>query len=233
MKNKILVINQKTYMDIKDVYNYIKKVEDNDNIIICPETIYIPFFLNHYKNIGIQNIYSSSDICTGSNSLFHAKKLGVNYAIVGHSECRENFNINDDIVNKQIELCTNSGITPIMCVGESIDDKNNNDTKKVIKKQINVGLNDIKCDKIIIAYEPIYAIGSGCTPTNSDISNTISYIKEVIKDMNVNASILYGGSVNSSNITELSKIDILDGFMVGKSGTEVNEVIEMIKLLSS
>ena len=233
MKNKILVINQKTYMDIKDVYNYIKKVEDNDNIIICPETMHIPFFLNHYKNIGIQNIYSSSDICTGSNSIIHAKKLGVNYAIVGHSECRENFNINDDIVNKQIELCTNSGITPIMCVGESIDDKNNNDTKKVIKNQINVGLNGIKCDKIIIAYEPIYAIGSGCVPTNDDISDTVSYIKELIKDKGINSSILYGGSVNLSNITELSKIDILDGFMVGKSGTEVNEVIKMIKLLSS
>lgn len=233
MKNKILVINQKTYMDIKDVYNYIKKVEDNDNIIICPETMHIPFFLNHYKNIGIQNIYSSSDICTGSNSIIHAKKLGVNYAIVGHSECREHFNIDDDTVNKQIKLCISNNITPIMCVGETMDDKNNNDTKKVIKNQINVGLNGIKCDKIIIAYEPIYAIGSGCVPTNDDISDTVSYIKELIKDKGINSSILYGGSVNLSNITELSKIDILDGFMVGKSGTEVNEVIKMIKLLSS
>ena len=233
MKNKMLVINQKTYMDIKDVYNYIKKVEDNDNIIICPETMHIPFFLNHYKNIGIQNIYSSSDICTGSNSKKKKKKLGVNYAIVGHSECREHFNIDDDIVNKQIKLCISNNITPIMCVGETMDDKNNNDTKKVIKNQINVGLNSIKCDKIIIAYEPIYAIGSGCVPTNDDISDTVSYIKELIKDKGINSSILYGGSVNLSNITELSKIEILDGFMVGKSGTEVNEVIKMIKLLSS
>lgn len=233
MKNKMLVINQKTYMNIKDVYNYIKKVKDSNNIIVCPETIYIPFFLNHYKNIGIQNVYSNDGICTGSNSLLHAKELGVIYAIVGHSECREHFNITDSIVNKQIKICTYNKITPIMCVGEEINDKNNGDVKKVIKNQINVGLNGIKCDKIIIAYEPRYAIGSGIIPTNKDIIDTVSYIKEVIKDKGFNASILYGGSVNSSNIKELSKIDILDGFMVGKSGTDTSEVIKMIKLLSS
>lgn len=233
MENKLLVINTKMYMDIKDVYHYIKNVKDSENLIICPETIHIPFFLNHYKNIGIQNIYSNNNSCTGANSVIHAKKIGVNYAIVGHSECRDYLHVTDNDVNNNIKSCITNHITPIMCVGESIEDKNNGNAKKVIKNEIINGLKDIKCDKIIIAYEPRYAIGSGCVPNNEDIIDTISYIKELIKNKDINAYIIYGGSVNSSNINELSKIDILDGFMVGKSGTDAGEVVKMMKLLSS
>ena len=120
-----------------------------------------------------------------------------------------------------------------MCIGESLKDKKLGDTKKIIKKQLEDGLKDIKCDKIIIAYEPIYAIGSGYVPTNTDIIDVISYIKNILEDKNIDAHILYGGSVSSKNIKDLSNIDIIDGFMIGKSCTVVNEVEKMMKLLSS
>lgn len=234
MKSKILVFNMKMYMDIDEVYKYIDKVDNYDNVVMCPESIYIPYFLRKYKNIGVQMIYPSDmGAYTGNISAYHAKKMGVKYAIVGHSECRCYLHISDSDVNEKIKSCIKNNIIPIMCIGESLKDKKLGDTKKIIKKQLEDGLKDIKCDKIIIAYEPIYAIGSGYVPTNTDIIDVISYIKNILEDKNIDAHILYGGSVSSKNIKDLSKIDIIDGFMIGKSCTVVNEVEKMMKLLSS
>ena len=234
MKNKIIVFNMKMYMEPSDVREYIEKIDKvDDNIIICPEAIYIPYFVNKYKNIGIQNIYPKLEgAYTGCNSALHTKKLGVNYAIVGHSECRKYFNITDEIVNKQIKLIIDNNMIPIMCIGESLEDKVSSNSKKVIKKQIIDGLKGIKCDRIIIAYEPVYAIGTGDTLSKSDIIDTVSYIKEVLSDTLVNASVLYGGSVNANNLSDLLTIDVVDGFMVGKSSCSSEEVLKMMKLLS-
>ena len=234
MKSKLLVMNMKMYMDIDDVNDYISKVKDvPDNVIMCPESIYIPYFLENYKNIAIQSIYpTDSGAHTGCVSAKQVKKMGVNYAIVGHSECRKNFNITDYDVNKKLKSIIDNDVIPIMCIGESLEDKMSSNSKKVLKKQLDIGLDGINCDKIIIAYEPIYSIGTGNVPTNEDIKDTISYIKDVIKDKGINARVLYGGSVSSKNIEDLSKIDIVDGFMIGKACTDVNEVFKMMKLLS-
>ena len=233
MKNKLLVLNMKMYMEPNNIKEFIESVEDSDNVIICPEAIYIPYFINKYKNIGIQNVYhKSSGAYTGCNSVLHAKKLGAGYAIVGHSECREYLNITDEIVNKQIKCAVDNNMIPIMCIGESLDDKVSSNSKKVIKKQIIDGLKGIKCDRIIIAYEPVYAIGTGDTLSKSDIIDTVSYIKEVLSDTLVNASVLYGGSVNANNLSDLLTIDVVDGFMVGKSSCSSEEVLKMMKLLS-
>ena len=234
MKNKLLVLNMKMYMDIDDIKDYISKVNNlPDNVILCPESIYIPYFLNKYKNIAIQSIYpTDSGAYTGCVSAKQVKKMGVNFAIVGHSECRRYFNIDDYDVNKKLKSIIDNDIIPIMCIGESIEDKVLSNSKKVLKKQLEIGLNGIKCDKIIIAYEPIYSIGTGNVPNNDDIKDSISYIKEVLKDMKISAKVLYGGSVSSKNIQDLSKIVVVDGFMIGKACTDVNEVNKIIKLLS-
>ncbi len=235
MKNKLLVLNMKMYMEPNDIKEFMAKTDKvDDNIIICPETIYIPYFINKYKNIGIQNIYfESRGAYTGCNSVLHAKKLGVNYAIVGHSECREYFNITDQIVNKQIKSIVDNNMIPIMCIGESLDDKVSSNSKKVIKKQIIDGLKGIKCDRIIIAYEPVYAIGTGNTLSKFDIIDSVNYIKEILNGIGINALLLYGGSVNSTNLSDLLTISVLDGFMVGKSSCSSVEVLKMMKLLSS
>ena len=234
MKNKLLVLNMKMYMDIDGIKDYISKVNNlPDNVILCPESIYIPYFLNKYKNIAIQSIYpTDSGAYTGCVSAKQVKKMGVNFAIVGHSECRRYFNIDDYDVNKKLKSIIDNDIIPIMCIGESIEDKVLSNSKKVLKKQLEIGLNGIKCDKIIIAYEPIYSIGTGNVPNNDDIKDSISYIKEVLKDMKISAKVLYGGSVSSKNIQDLSKIVVVDGFIIGKACTDVNEVNKIIKLLS-
>lgn len=234
MKNKILVLNMKMYMDIDDVKKFINNIKDvPDNVILCPESIYIPYFINNYKNIAIQSIYpTDSGAYTGCVSAKQVKKMGVNYAIVGHSECRRYFNISDYDVNKKIKSIIDNDMIPIMCIGDTLEDKVSSNSKKVLKKELDIGLEGIKCDKMIIAYEPIYSIGTGVVPTGDDIIDTISYIKEVLKDKGIVAKVLYGGSVSSKNIEYLSKIDIVDGFMVGKSSVDVVEVNKIIKLLS-
>ena len=104
MKNKLLVLNMKMYMEPSRVKGFIESVEDSGNVIICPEAIYIPCFINKYKNIGIQNVcHKLEGAYTGCNSALHAKKLGAGYAIVGHSECRKYLNITDELNSKKIK----------------------------------------------------------------------------------------------------------------------------------
>ena len=107
------------------------------------------------------------------------------------------------------------------------------DIRKKVFKQIIDGLKGIKCDRIIIAYEPVYAIGTGNTLSKFDIIDSVNYIKEILNDIGINALLLYGGSVNSTNLSDLLTISALDGFMVGKSSCSSVEVLKMMKLLSS
>ena len=234
MKNKLLVLNMKMYMDPSDVMDFINSIKNVDNVIVCPEAMYIPYFISKYNNVGIQNVYyASSGAFTGSNSARHAKKLGVSYAIVGHSECREYLNITDKIINKQIKSTVDNNMIPIMCIGDTLNDKVSSNSKNILKKQIIDGLKGIKCDRIIIAYEPVYAIGTGNILSKFDIIDSVNYIKEILNDIGINALLLYGGSVNSTNLSDLLTISVLDGFMVGKSSCSSVEVLKMMKLLSS
>ena len=233
MKNKILVMNMKMYMDIDDVKRYFKIIKDvPDNVIFCPESIYIPYFLERYKNIAIQSIYPvDSGAYTGCVSAHQAKMLGVEYAVIGHSECRRYFNVTDEIVNKKIKSALSNDLKVIMCIGETKEEKKLGKTKDKLKEQLDICLKNIKSNNIIIAYEPIYSIGTGIVPENNDIEDTISYIKEIVKSKGLYLKVIYGGSVNSKNIKELATINSVDGFMLGKSSSKGEEVLEIFKQL--
>ncbi len=229
MTNKLLVLNMKMYMDIDDVKEYIKMVKDQDNMIISPESIYIPYFINKYKSIAIQNIYpSDSGAYTGCISARQVKKMGVNYTIVGHSECRKYFKLKDEDINLQIKSALANNLKVILCIG---DDKNISDKLQFIKDQLTNDLKDILSNDIIIAYEPIYAIGTSAIKP-IEIKKMVDFIKNQLRSMSLNLPVIYGGSVNSNNIKELNKIDNLSGFMVGRSSCVVSEVNEMKKVVS-
>lgn len=235
MVNKLLVLNMKMYMDINDVNNYIKKINNlSSNVILCPELIYIPYFINKYDNIAIQSIYPiDNGAYTGCVSAYHAKKIGVNYAVVGHSECRKNFNLTEEDVNKKVLSTLNNNLKVILCIGETLEEKNALKTKEKLKYQLDNDLKGVNSNDIIIAYEPIFSIGTGNVPTNSEIYDTIEYVKKVLREKGLNLKVIYGGSVSSKNIKELSTISNVDGFMVGKSSSIPEEVLEMEKLLRS
>ena len=166
MESKILVMNMKMYMDIDDIREYMKQIDNvPDNVILCPESIYIPYFLKKYKNIAIQSIYPvDSGAYTGCVSASQVKKMGVNYAIVGHSECRKYFNVTDNETNLKVKSALANKLKVILCIGDSKEEKDNGKTFSSLKRQLDIALNDIKSDDIIVAYEPIYSIGTGLIP---------------------------------------------------------------------
>lgn len=235
MENKLLILNMKMYMELAEIKKYIEQVNiQNDNVIICPTAIYLPYFVNKYKNIAVQNIYSvNKGPYTGAISALQVKKMGVNYAVIGHSECRKYFNESDELINEKIKSAIDNELKVILCIGENLEDKLKGKTKEVLKTQIDVALQDVVNDDIIIAYEPIFSIGTGKLLSDDEINNTIKFIKEYLRTKNYNFKVIYGGSVNSKNIKSLCKIKEVDGFMVGKSSSMIDEVLEMVKVVSS
>lgn len=239
--NKIIVLNHKMNLNYDELEEYIEKinkVKTNNKIIVMPSYLYIESFIKKSKyDIGSQNIsnklYGSY---TGEISIIQLHSLGIKYSLVGHSEIRSNFNEIDEIVNEKVRLCLNNDIIPIICVGETLSEKQNGDTFIKINNQIShavLGLDDISEKKeIIIAYEPIYAIGTGKTLTNEEIGKVINYIYEIIsKYKNIEFKILYGGSVNKENIKRILNIEKIDGVLIGTVSSKINEIIKIIEMV--
>ena len=216
----MIIGNMKMYMTYEEILNYINNV--SKDVIVCPTTIYIPFFLAKGYKVGIQDI-SVNDLgaYTGEISAKQAKSLGVSYVIVGHSELRTNHNETDEIINKKLIQGLNNGLKVILCIGEKKSENIN-----ILKEQLLNSLKDVNnLDNVIIAYEPVWCIGTGITPTNEQIKTTIDYVKTIIKDnFNQNVTIIYGGSVDENNINNLSSIVGLSGFLIGKASTNVEKI---------
>ena len=225
---KIVVGNQKNYMTLNDVKNFLDNANLSDNCVICPSNIYMPYFLEKDYNVGLQNININETI-TGEISIEQANSLGIKYAIIGHSERRNNLFETNNMINEKVKSINKINI--ILCIGESLKDKNKRE--KVLEKQILECLDDANIDNVIIAYEPVWAIGTGIPLTNEEIDKTSKFIKKIIKETyNKDIKVLYGGSVNSRNIKLLNTIDSIDGFLIGKASTNPIEFNDIIKVVS-
>ena len=240
MENKKIVIgNQKMYMSVNEVGEFLKQITGKittSSVVICPTSLYIPYFLKHRYSVGIQNIceYENGQY-TGEISATQANEMGIKYALVGHSERRIYYNEDNDLINEKIKHILKAGITPVLCVGETSEEKNLFKTKKVLKSDLISCLNKIEPDdieKIIIAYEPIWAIGTKRIPTMAEIKSNVKYIKDLIKQIyKKEVRVIYGGSVNPNNIEKLNKIDNVDGFLVGGSSTKADEFLKIIEVV--
>lgn len=238
-KNKIIVGNQKMYMSPNEVGEYLKSVIGKittSNVIICPSSIYIPYFLKHKFSVGVQDVCEQNGgAFTGEISAKQVSELGIKYSLVGHSERRIHFYEDNDLINKKIKNLLEHNIKPILCIGETNEEKNLLKTNKVLKRELVTCLKGIELelfDKIIIAYEPIWAIGTNRIPTMEEIKNNVKYIKEIVKKIyKADVKVLYGGSINPNNIEKLNKIDCLDGFLIGGSSTKPKEFLNIIEVV--
>ncbi|MDD3187627.1 MAG: triose-phosphate isomerase [Bacilli bacterium] len=224
---KLIVGNMKMNMSLSDIKYYIENLNYKDNVVICPTSIYIPYFMKY--NVGIQNMfYEDHGAYTGEVSPSQCSSLNVKYAIIGHSERRNIFNESDETINKKLASSIKNSITPILCVGEH----DGEDRTMILSNELDKDLSGLEnIDKIIIAYEPIWAIGTGKIPTNEEIFNTIKFIKDyILNKYKVNVKVLYGGSVNEKNIDTLNQISNLDGFLIGGASTKVNEFNKIIEV---
>ncbi len=200
-------------------------------IIYCPPNTLINLMSKKLKNsrleVGAQNCHENEyyGAFTGSVNSMMLKNIGAKFVIIGHSENRKSGETNK-LINLKIKSALKSGLKVIFCIGESSQEKKKKLTKKVLNKQITQGLNKIKNIKnILIAYEPIWSIGTGIIPKSNELFNTVKFIKEKNKRFKV----LYGGSVNPKNINELKLINNIDGYLIGGASQEPKKFIDIIK----
>lgn len=221
---KIVVANQKMNMTVNEVNDYINKMKIyKDKFIVCPSNIYIPYFINAGFNVGIQNVYKNNfGPYTGEVSSYQAKSLGVKYALIGHSERRDIFDENNDLIKEKILSCFKNNIKVILCIGESLEDRKQGKTIEVLKKQLEVLE---KNDDVIVSYEPIWSIGSKKIPSEQEIKDVVSFIKKCY-----NVKVLYGGSVNEESILNLKNINSLDGYIIGSSSLSSHEMIKILEV---
>ena len=153
------------------------------------------------------------------------KNIGAKYIIIGHSENRQ-AGEDDRLINLKIKSALKSGLKVIFCIGESLKEKRKKITKKILNKQLKLGLQTIKSkNKIIIAYEPVWSIGTGLIPKTNDLFKTINFIKKKLRKNKV----LYGGSVNPKNINYLKSINNIDGYLIGGASQDPKKFIDIIK----
>lgn len=228
---KYVIGNQKTYLSYDEACkfsNISNKSTEKVKVIICPSMAYLSLFANNKNEIGSQDIaYQDIKATTGEVTISQLKSMNISYAIVGHSERREYQQENNELISKKVKLLLENDMIAVLCVGETKEQREEKKDKEVILNElVEVAKNQDKekLSKMIIAYEPIWSIGTGLIPTKEEIKDTISYIKEVMKERyQIDVSVLYGGSVNAKNIEELNKIDVVDGYLIGGASTKEEE----------
>lgn len=186
--------------------------------------------------LGAQNMdYHDSGAYTGEVSADMLLELGVKYVIIGHSERREYYAETDETVNLKVLKALEKGLTPIVCVGEKLEERESGVTAEVVRKQtklalLNVAQGDVA--KVVVAYEPIWAIGTGKTATSDDANDTIKEIRAAIKEVFGNAAdevrIQYGGSMNPKNVSELMAMSDIDGGLIGGASLKAEDFSKVV-----
>ena len=230
---KYLVCNFKNKLLKDEIIKYnnsLGNIETKVKLVLCPPSIYLSLFDKCGYELGVQDISSFSDrTITGEIEASQVKSLGATYVIIGHSERRiYKHEINIDFINK-INNAIENGLNIIYCIGETLSEKENGRTYEVLEKQISEVLNNVEIKNMMIAYEPVWAIGTGKVPEKNEIKENIKFINDIIMEKyEEKLDILYGGSVNDANIGELCTIKGLNGFLVGGASLDINKVKGML-----
>ena len=223
----------RTLNSLDNVIKFSKTNKNKFKLIYCPPNTLIRPMSKRLKNsnleVGAQNCHENDDYgaFTGQVNSRMLKSVGAKYVILGHSENRKTGE-NDNLINLKIKSAIKVGLKVIFCVGETLKEKKNKKTTQVLKKQIEKGLQSIKNkSKIIIAYEPVWSIGTGLIPKSEDLIKSVLFIRNRFGKKS--PKILYGGSVNGDNINQLKNIKSIDGFLIGGASQDPKKIIDIIK----
>ena len=223
---------------VKNVINLSKKTKFKKiKIIYCPPyTLIRPLTKKLRKSniqVGAQNCHTDNEFgaYTGSVNAKMIKSVGGKFVIIGHSENRLEGDSNKKI-NLKIKSSLKENLKVIFCIGENLKEKRNKKTNKILNSQIINGLKNVKnLNNIIVAYEPLWAIGTGIIPKLNDLDKQVKTIKKILNKRfkSKNPKVLYGGSVNSKNISDLRQISSIDGFLIGGASQKSKNFIDIIK----
>ena len=245
MRKPIIAGNWKMHKTIAEALEFVSDIKDRVNNEKVEAVICAPFtLLKDLKEatkgtsikVGAQNMhFEEKGAFTGEISPLMLKELDMDYVIIGHSERRQYFNETNETVNKKVLKALEIGIDPILCVGETLEEREAGNTKDVCKVQVEKALENVSKEdiaKVVIAYEPIWAIGTGKTATSEDANDVIAYIRQVVanlyKDLANEVRIQYGGSVKPSNVGEIMNQSDIDGALVGGASLEANDYIQLV-----
>ena len=246
MRKKVIAGNWKMNKLPNEAIEFINElaplVKDTEHeVVICVPYTDLFYTLLHVQDtnikVGAQNMNAESKgAFTGEISGEMLKSIGVEYVIIGHSERRAYYNETDESVNKKLKKALNLELKPIVCVGESLEQRESGSAKEIVTTQTRLaleGLSNSDVEKTIIAYEPIWAIGTGKTATKEDANETIKWIREEISNLYGNETadnviIQYGGSVKSSNAKELFGMSDIDGGLVGGASLDPQEFSKIV-----
>lgn len=244
---KVVIANFKMNKTIRQTKEYLGELIDltqssKGKIGICPPLTALKSATTRARGtkilIGAQNMHAQeSGAFTGEVSGEMIKEAGADFVLVGHSERRKYNNETNAEVNQKVLKCLKIGLTVVMCVGETLAERGQDKTDFILQTQLGEGLKDVygnEMKNIIIAYEPVWSIGTGKIPTAVQISSAMKTIKSTIerlygKETTAIVPVLYGGSVNESNSKDIAKIKEVDGALVGGAGLDVSKFNTIIK----
>ncbi|WP_288323198.1 triose-phosphate isomerase [Peptostreptococcus anaerobius] len=245
MRKPIIAGNWKMNKTIKEGLEFIEavkgKTEGDAEVLICAPFTLLKDLKEATKGtnikIGAQNMhFEESGAFTGEVAPANLVELGIDYVIIGHSERREYYNETDETCNKKVLKAIEVGINPILCCGETLEERESNSTMDKVKGQIVKGLKDVKAEdleKVVIAYEPIWAIGTGKTATAEQSNEVIAYIRNVVRDLYADLAdkvrIQYGGSVKPANVAEIMGQTDIDGALVGGASLKADDYLGLLK----
>ena len=231
--SSIFIANWKLNGNIEFINQYYQKLLNNSKncVVICSPSIFLNRLNTDSKNLfsGAQDVSIYNEgAYTGELSAKMLIEDKIQFCLVGHSERRQFFNEKNEIVNLKSKNLIENKIIPIICIGETLEEKEKNLTKEVLIKQIEESVPDISnFENTIIAYEPIWAIGTGLTPTLDDIEEVHEFIKNINNKFN-KFNVLYGGSVKASNSADINGLKNVDGCLVGGASLKVDEFNSII-----
>ncbi|APQ96719.1 triose-phosphate isomerase [Clostridium botulinum] len=246
MRTAIIAGNWKMNKTVKEAVELVKELKPlvkdaKCDVVVCPTYVCLPAVLEEVKGsnikVGAQNMhFEESGAYTGEIAPKMLEELGVHYVIIGHSERRQYFNETDETVNKKVKKAFEHNLIPIVCCGESLEEREGNITEKVLEGQIKVGLKELskeQVEKLVIAYEPIWAIGTGKTATDEQANETIGYIRTVVKAMYGESvadkvRIQYGGSVKPGTIKAQMAKEEIDGALVGGASLKAEDFAAIV-----
>ena len=248
MRKPIVAGNWKMYKTFDEAVDFVEEIQqaipspDKVDAVICAPALYLPTLVVAAEDsslaIGAQNMHFEDEgAFTGEISPAMLSNIHVDYVILGHSERREMFNETDEAVNKKVRAALNHGIVPIICCGETLEEREAGSTETKVAGQITKALEGFtaaEVEHMVIAYEPIWAIGTGKTATADDANAVCGSIRAVVenvfgKDTADKIRIQYGGSVKPENIEELLTKEHIDGALVGGASLEVASFMKLLE----